>query len=131
VIRIIAEDMILRNKREDHFLLQLTTKSVYGICPDCVQKSYSRHSKYVRKLLDLPWAGIPVKVNLSVNKYYCKKESCSRKVFTERLGENLKPYARRTSRLTEHLTQIGYALSGNGCSKLASFLGMPVGRSTI
>ncbi len=85
----------------------------------------------MRKLLDLPWAGIPVKVNLSVNKYYCKNENCSRKVFTERLGENLKPYARRTSRLTAHLTRIGYALGGNAGSKLASFLGMPVGRSTI
>ncbi len=119
------------DKREDHFLLKLRTKSVQGICPDCGQRSLSRHSNYMRKLLDLPWAGIPVKVNLSVNKYYCKNENCSRKVFTERLGENLKPYARRTSRLTAHLTRIGYALGGNAGSKLASFLGMPVGRSTI
>ena len=119
------------DQEEDHFLLKLTTKSAQGICPECGEKSYSRHSKYVRKLLDLPWVGIPVKVNLCVNKYYCKNEDCSRKIFTERFGEKLKPYARRTLRLTDHLTQIGYALGGNAGSKLASFLGMPVGRSTM
>jgi len=85
----------------------------------------------MRKLMDLPWAGIPVKVNLSVNKYYCKNEECSRKIFTERFGEKLKSYARRTPRLTDHLTQIGYVLGGNAGSKLASFLGMPIGRSTM
>ena len=118
-------------EQEDHILLELTTKSTQGICPDCSQVTYSRHSRYVRKLLDLPWAGIPVKVNLSVNKYYCRNEECGRKIFTERLGESLKPYARRTLRLTDRLTQLGYALGGNAGSKLASILGMPVGRSTI
>ncbi len=96
--------------QEDHFLLQLITISPQGICPDCGNISRSRHSKYIRRFLDLPWAGIPVKVNLCVNKYYCKNEVCSRKIFTERLGEKLKPYARRTLRLTDHFTQIGYAL---------------------
>jgi transposase len=119
------------DKREDHFLLQLTTKSTQGICPNCGRRSNSKHSNYIRKLLDLPWAGIPVKVNLSVSKYYCKNTNCIRKIFTERFGEELKPYARRTVRLTQHLTQIGYALGGNAGSKLASLLGMPIGRSTM
>ncbi len=79
----------------------------------------------------MPWAGIPVKVNLCVNKFYCTNKDCIRKIFTERFGEKLKPYARRTLRLTDHLAQIGYALGGNGGSRLASLLGMPVGRSTM
>jgi transposase len=118
-------------QREDHFVLELLVESAQSICPDCGQKSHSRHSKYIRKLRDLPWAGIPVKVNLYVNKYYCKNENCSRKIFTERFGEGLKPYARRTLRLTGQLAQIGYALGGKAGSKLASFLGMPTGRSTM
>lgn len=118
-------------QREDHFIVKLITKNSNSICPDCGEKSHSRHSKYIRKLLDLPWAGIPVKVNLLVNKYYCKNEHCRRKIFTERFGEKLKPYARRTLRLTDHLTQTGYVLGGNAGSKLASLLGMPVGRSTM
>lgn len=85
----------------------------------------------MRKLLDLPWAGIPVKVHLSVNKYYCRNQACSRKIFTERFVGELKPYDRRTSRLTDHLTLISYVLGGNAGSRLASLLGMPVGRSTM
>ena len=85
----------------------------------------------MRKILDLPWACIPVRINLSVKKYYCRNEDCSRKIFTERFGKELKPYARRTMRLTDQLTQISFVLGGNGGSKLASSLGMPVGRSTI
>lgn len=119
------------DEHENHFQLQLITNNTHGICPECCEKSYSRHSNYMRKLLDLPWAGIPVRIDLIVNKYYCKNADCSRKIFTERFGEKLKPYARRTLRLTNHLSQIGYALGGNGGSRLASLLGMPVGRSTM
>ena len=43
----------------------------------------------------------------------------------------MKPYARRTARLTKHLNQIGCALGGNPGAKLAHFIGMPVSSSTI
>lgn len=85
----------------------------------------------MRKLLDLPWAGIPVKIHLLVNKYYCRNGACSRRIFTERFVEELKPYDRRTSRLTGQLTLIGYVLGGNAGSRLASLLGMPVSGSTL
>lgn len=117
--------------QEDGFLLQLITKSTYGLCPDCGEESHSRHSKYTRKLSGLPWAGIPVKVNLLVFRYYCRNEDCGRKIFTERFSEQLKPYARRISRLTGHLNRIGCALGGNAGSKLACCMGMPVSSSTL
>lgn len=85
----------------------------------------------MRKLSDLPWAGIPVKVNLLVFRYYCRNENCGRKIFTERFSEQLKPYARRISRLTGHLNRIGCALGGNAGSKLACCMGMPVSSSTL
>jgi len=47
------------------------------------------------------------------------------------MGQKIKPYARRTHRLTEHLNQIGFALGGNAGSKLATFIGMPVSSSTL
>ena len=119
------------DQQEDHFILKLRTKHAQGICLDCRENSYSRHSKYIRKLLDLPWAGIPVNVNLSVNKYYCKNDHCVRKIFTERFGGQKKPYVRRTQRFTNHLTRIGCVLGGNAGSRLASLLGMPIARSTM
>ena len=116
---------------EDHFHLKLTSKSPYGICPECGEKTSSKHSTYIRKISDLPWAGIPVKVNLCVRKYYCRNEECKRKIFTERLGEKLRPYARRTARLTQHLNKIGCALGGNAGASLARFIGIPVSSSTV
>lgn len=117
--------------QEDQFELTLKSKCVKGACPNCGLVSRSRHSKYLRQLRDLPWAGISITVKLIASKFYCKSESCSRKIFTERFGERLKPYERRTKRYTEHLSKIGYALGGNAGAKLALFLGMPVGSSTI
>jgi transposase len=102
-----------------------------GICPECGTKNSRRHSSYVRKLLDLPWAGIPVRVQLAVKKIHCDNPQCHRKIFAERLGEELKPYARRTGRLNQHLNAIGFALGGNAGSKLSSFIGMPVSSSTL
>lgn len=116
---------------EDHFLLKLATNSLCGTCPDCKKESQSKHSAYQRRLSDLPWAGIPVRVDLAVKKFYCKNEQCKRNVFTERLGKKLPPYARRTSRLNEHLNRIGFTLGGNSGSKLASFIGMPISSSTM
>jgi transposase len=124
-------DLQSLEREEGRFLLALKTKCTHDFCPDCGEKSTNRHSTYMRKLMDLPWAGIPVRVNLQVYKYYCKNENCHRKIFAQRMGEKIKPYARRTHRLTEHLNQIGFALGGNAGSKLAAFLGMPVSSSTL
>ena len=118
-------------QQEDHFLVAIKTKCTYDFCPECGQKTTNRHSCYVRKLIDLPWAGIPVKVNLQVYKYYCKNENCHRKIFAQRMGEKLKPYARRTHRLTQHLNQIGFALGGNNGARIAGFIGMPISSSTL
>lgn len=129
----LSESVMLESltEEEDHFLLKLATNSFSGTCPDCKKESCSRHSAYQRRLLDLPWAGIAVRVDLSVKKFYCKNEQCRRKIFTERLGEKLLPFARRTSRLNEHLNRVGYALGGTGGSKLASFIGVPISSSTM
>jgi transposase len=118
-------------KKEDSFLLHLQSKLEDGICPECGTKNSRRHSFYIRKLLDLPWAGIPVRVQVKIKKIHCDNSKCHRKIFAERLGEELQPYARRTNRLNQHLNAIGFALGGNAGSKLACFIGMPVSSSTL
>ena len=116
---------------EDQFILKLSVANQFGECPVCGGKSYHQHSSYTRTALDLPWAGIPVKVQLSVRKFYCENDDCDRQIFTERLGEGLPPYARRTTRLNNHLNQIGCIVGGNPGSKLARFIGIPISSSTL
>lgn len=119
------------DRQEDCFLLHLRSKLEHGICPECGTKNSRKHSSYIRKLLDLPWAGIPVRVQVTIKKIHCDNPECHRKIFAERFGEELKPYARRTVRLNQHLNAIGFALGGNAGSKLAAFIGMPISSSTL
>lgn len=112
-------------------MLQMQSKLQDWTCPECGTKSTRMHSSYTRKLLDLPWAGVPVRARVRIRKIYCDNPACHRKIFAERLGDELKPYARRTGRLNKHLNAIGFALGGNAGSRLATFVGMPVSSSTL
>lgn len=118
-------------EKEDHILLHLISRRKCGLCPNCNQESCQKHSVYGRKFTDLPWAGISVKAKLTLSKYYCPNPNCEPKVFVERLGEQLPPYARRSTRLNKELNKIGYELGGNGGSRLAAFLGIRVSGSSL
>lgn len=118
-------------QKKDHFLLQLRTTASSASCPSCSQLSTHKQGTYIRNFQDLPWAGIRVKVNLCVKKFYCKDPACPQKVFAQRFGKDLPPYARRTARLTDQLTEISYLLGGNGGSKLATMLGIAVSCTTL
>ena len=112
-------------------MLELSSTSVGQPCPECGEFCSKLHSYYSRNIRDLPWAIYVIRINWKVRKFYCENESCFRKVFCERLGETVAPYARRTKRLSQCLNKIGFALGGNMGSKLAIFLGMPVSSSTM
>jgi transposase len=40
----------------------------YVACPDCGTPSYRVHSRYTRRLGDLPWEGLPVRIVLSTRR---------------------------------------------------------------
>lgn len=50
---------------------------------------------------------------------------CARRTFAERLGQEIKAYARRTTRCTIHLQKVGLLLGGNAGARLAQFIGLP------
>jgi hypothetical protein len=66
-------------------------------------------SRYVRCVADLPWAGWAVRLELHVRRFFCQNKECMRQIFTERVPSVVAPYARRTTRLTELFTLIGFA----------------------
>ena len=81
-------------------------------CPLCQRVSVKRHSRYVRRLADLPWQGVAVKAALSIGRFFCTNDLCDRKVFAERLPKVVADYARRTLRLNETLTDLAFAPGG-------------------
>src|SRR5215207_5777869 len=66
-------------------------------CPECGARSSRVHSRYWRKLGDLPLAGRPVRITLRARRFRCDAPSCRRRIFAERFGEAIVlPWARRT-----------------------------------
>jgi transposase len=64
-------------------------------CPSCGTQSTARHSRYWRQLQDLPVQG--KRVALQLSRWRCRNRECEQAIFRERLGEEVAPWARRTT----------------------------------
>ncbi len=102
-----------------------------SVCPECQQASRRIHSRYRRRLNDLPWEGIPVCIELRVRRFFCETEDCGHHIFTERLPKTVHRYARRTCRLSEALERITLVLGGSAGSRLAEQLGILASGQTL
>ena len=108
---------------------RLTTPT--ATCPCCGVAASRRQSQYQRTLADLPWQGVPVVVRLVVRRFWCDNPACSRVIFAERIPALAAPYARKTRRLLIVLTQLGFALGGEGGRRLLDVLGMAASGDTL
>ena len=123
---------LVRLQADEQFLLAIVaTTSSGALCPLCQSRSESIHSRYVRVVADLPWAGWAVRLELHVRRFCCQKEECERQIFTERVPEVVAPYARRTTRLADLLTLIGFALGGEAGSCLVERMGVETTPETL
>lgn len=100
-------------------------------CPLCHRRSRRVRSAYVRTLVDLPCAGIPVALHVRVRRFACANPCCPRRIFAERLPALAVPYARQTELRRAALQRIGMALGGNPGKRLALPLGLPTSRATL
>jgi transposase len=82
------------------------------------------HSRYIRLVQYLPWQGIPVRVRLHTRRFFCDHPDCTRQIFTEQLLGVIASYARRTDRLSDWVTHIAFALSGEAGARLLRKLGI-------
>src|SRR5215510_7534837 len=111
--------------------VQLTATAPTASCPDCATPSSSVHSHYQRRLADLPWGALAVRLQLLVRKFVCRQLTCARRIFTERLPDVAAPYARKTMRLVNALQAIGIALGGQAGARLAARLRLPASAATL
>jgi transposase len=100
-------------------------------CPDCGRVSRAVHSRYKRRLADLPSLGRSVSVHLRVRRFYCRNTDCARRTFVERLPKLVAPFARRTDRLAAAQAQTGLALGGEASARLLCGLSMPASADTV
>jgi transposase len=68
---------------------------------------------------------------MQVCKFFCDNSDCIRRVFTERIPEVTKPWARKTGRLGDRLQKIGLALGGAAGACLCRQIGIVACGSTL
>lgn len=94
------------------------------LCPCCGSPSTRVHSWYGRRLSDLPWHGLEVRIRWRSRRFFCANADCRRRIFVERLPEVAEARSRRTARLELTLRLIALACGGEPGARLAERLGM-------
>ena len=115
----------------EHLALETHSTNSCATCPLCDQPSNRRHSTYCRRLADLPWQGRTVELHLRIGRFRCMTAFCPRRIFAERLPGAALSGTRRTARLGDVQRGIALAQGGEGGSRLAALLGMPVSGDTL
>jgi transposase len=104
----------------------------FGHCPSCGAVSRRVHSRYQRRVADLPLAGRSVVLLVLARRFRCDAVLCSRQIFTERFADGvLPPSARRTTRLDCIVHHLGLALGGRPAASFAKRLMLPVSNDTL
>lgn len=104
--------------------ISVTTTATEAVCPLCQRPAVRVHSRYLRRVADLPWVGWPVQFRLSARRFFCDNPACPRLIFTERLPTVVVPYSRKTIRLVALLTAIGFALGGEAGKRMSQQVGL-------
>jgi transposase len=113
-------------------LITVRAVSRASTCPGCGTRSGRVHSRYRRRLADLPMAGRPVRMVVMARRFHCDAVLCGRRIFTERFDRDvLAPWARRTARLDHIVHYLGLALGGRPAASFARRLMLPVSNDTL
>jgi transposase len=102
-----------------------------GRCPDCATWSDRVHSRYIRKLNDLPIGGRRVQLVVRARRFFCDTASCRRSTFAERFEGVVAPMARRTRRLDEIVFCLAITLGGRPGAALARRIEIQVSNDTL
>ena len=116
----------------DRLLVIARPVTLEATCPECGRRSGQVHSRYERRLMDLPSHGRAVHLRIQVRRFRCSNAGCPRVIFGEPLADTVAPRAaRRTSRLEGIVHHLGIALGSRPAASLARRLMLPVSRDTL
>jgi hypothetical protein len=102
----------------DYVLVAAHTGDGAAACRGCAASSSRVHGRYRRLLRDLPAAGRPVLIALTVRRLACQNPACRVRTFAEPVPGLTQRYARRTMLLRGLLELMALALAGQavpGC----------------
>jgi len=116
----------------DETTIKIYAKSIcmQAKCPYCGQESEKVHSRYVRKLQDLPIQGKKVQLVIENKKYFCLNKDCVHKTFAESFSF-FEPKATKTKRLQEEILRVSLTQSSLSAEEYLKRSVANVGKSTI
>lgn len=104
----------------------------FSVCPSCGTISRRVHSRYQRRVTDLPMSGRSAQLIVAARRFRCDAVLCGRQIFTERFADEVvAPSARRTARLDCIVHHLGLALGGRPAASFAKRLMVPVSKDTL
>lgn len=116
---------------DDETCILLSRAGATASCPVCGRISRTVRSRYCRQVADLPLSGRRVRLLVRTRRFTCDAVLCGRQIFSERFGDVLPAYARRTGRLEHLVHHLALALGGRPAARFAQRLMLPVSNDTL
>jgi transposase len=115
----------------ERVLVTIRASSASCTCPRCGSMARRVHSRYLRRLVDLPVGGRSAEIQLRARRFFCDASGCQRRVFAERFVGVIERYARRTARLEDVVHCLAIALGGRPAATLSKRLNFRVSNDTL
>lgn len=116
---------------DEKLIVVISSTEASTTCTSCGTTATHLHSRYQRRLSDVPVSGYPVKLLVEVRRFFCRNSSCPRKMFAEAFLPLAKCFAQRTNRLQTALQHLGLALGAEAGARLGTRLGFPASPSSL
>jgi transposase len=116
---------------QDRIVLSLEPVRTVVACPVCGTDSRRIHSRYQRRLWDLPWSRWPVQLVVYARRFFCDHAACPRRIFVEPFPAVLARYARQTERWQQVLLELAHGCGAEMGARLARGLGYLASPDTL
>ena len=73
----------------DKAVITVRSSGSVGLCPSCGTVSRRIHSRYRRRVTDLPLSGRVVELLVIARRFRCDAVLCGRQIFTERFADGI------------------------------------------
>jgi transposase len=111
--------------------LGIATTHPSASCPLCCAPTWRVHSRYTRRLAEVPVLGHPVRLLMTVRRFFCSDPLCPRRIFSEALDGFAAKHARTSAGLARAHRAIGTALGGEAGARLAAGIAMATSPDTL